>query len=73
MHPPPQFVVNFPLLCLPSFAHRLSEHGKLTFSGFTADMRKAQEIEGLRFSQSSFGTVLCRKTAELNQARFVDV
>jgi hypothetical protein len=73
MHPLPQFVVNFQQLCLTSFAHRLSEYGKLSFSGFAANMLKSKEIESLRFSPSPLGTVLSRKTAELNQARFIGV
>jgi hypothetical protein len=73
MHPLPQFVVKFAQLCLTSFTHRLSQHGKLPFSGFAADMRKTEEIESLRFSPSSFGSVLRRKTTEFNQARFIGV
>ena len=71
MHSLPQFVVNFQQLCLTSFTHRLSQYGKLSFSGFAADMRKTQKIENLRFSSSSLGAVLRRRTADLNQARLI--
>jgi len=73
VHPLAQFVVNFQQLCLTPFAHRLTEYGKLSFSGFTANMRKTEEIESLRFSPTSLGTILRRKTAEFNQASFPGV
>ena len=73
VHAPPKFSVNLLQLCLPPFAHRLTEHRELSLPGLCADMRKTKEMEGLRLSPPAPLSVRPRKSAKLDQAGLVGV
>src|SRR5262249_3431475 len=58
---------------LPPLAHRLSQHRKVPLPSFTAAVRKAQEVERFRFAVATLSSILFRKAAKLDNARFVGV
>ena len=59
-------------LRLQSFAYRLPQHSKSSVAPFLyADVRKAQEVERLRFPFSTPLPLVDRKRTELQQSRFL--
>ena len=73
MHASPKFSINLLQLRLPPLAHRLAKYRELSLPGFTANMRKAEEVEGLRLFLAPSFSVGYRKPTKLDQAGLVVV
>lgn len=73
MHTPPH--ADFHLLQLGphTLANRLPKHHEPSLLRLSADVRKTEEIEGLRFTQTNTLSVLCRMASELDQPRLFRV
>src|SRR5262249_34205194 len=71
VHASPQLLVQGSQLGLPSLSHRLSQYREVSLPSFPATMRKTQEVERLRFAAAKLLSILFRKAAELDNARFV--
>jgi len=71
VHASPQFVFQPPQLGLPPLPHRPAQHRKVPLPGLPATVRKAQEVERLRFAVTTLASVLLRIAAKLDDTRFV--
>ena len=71
VHALPQFLFQGLQLGLPPLAHRLSQHREASLPGFSATMRKPQEVERLRFAVPTLPSIVLRETAELDDSCFV--
>ena len=71
VHASPQFLLQGPQLGLPPLAHRLSQHREVSFPGFSAAVRKPQEVEGFRCAVATVSSIVFRVAAKLNDSRFV--
>ena len=72
VHAPPEFFFHLIQLRLQPFTNRLPQHREISVvSLLSADMRKAEEIERLRFPLSAPLPVMSRVSAELQKPRFV--
>jgi hypothetical protein len=72
VHPSLKFGFHLVQLRLQPFAHRLPQHRKPSIASLLyADMRKAQEVERLRFPFSTFLPVVDRKRTKFQQPRFL--
>src|SRR5262252_8066148 len=71
MHASPQLFFQGPQLGLPPLPHRLSQYREMPLPGFPATVRKAQEVERLRWAVATVSSILFRISAELNDSRFV--
>jgi hypothetical protein len=71
VHASPQFFFQSPQLSLPPLAHRLAQYREMPLPGFSAAVRKAQEVERFRFAVAAISPILLRKAAKLDDSRFV--
>ena len=69
MHTPPQLGLHLLQLCLHPLVNRLPKHHELSPLRLSADVRKAEEVEGLRFTQTGALSIRRRMASELDQAR----
>jgi len=70
VHTSPKLYVNLLEFLLQLTTYRLSQYYKLSFSRFSAYVRKSEKVKGLRFSYTTPFPILCRKTTEFDQACF---
>jgi hypothetical protein len=73
VHAPPQFGFHLLQLGLHTLANRLPKHQKPPSLRLPADVREAEEAEGLRLAQTGALSVLCRMASELDQPRLLRV
>jgi len=73
MHAPPQADLHLLQLGLHALANRLPKHHEPSLPCLSADVRKAEEVEGLWLTQTSALSVLCRMASELDQSRLLRV
>jgi len=73
MHTPPQLGLHLLQLCLHPLANRLPKKHELSLFRLPADMREAEEVEGLRFTQTSVLSIRRRVASELDQPRLLRV
>jgi hypothetical protein len=72
MHAPMKLGFHLVQLRLQPFAYRLPQHRKPPIASFLhADVRKAKEVERLRFPFSASLPVIDRKRTKLQQSRFL--
>jgi hypothetical protein len=71
VHASPQLFFQSPKLRLPPLPHRLPQHREMPLPGFAATMRKAQEVECLRWAVTTVSSILLRIAAKLDDSRFV--
>jgi hypothetical protein len=69
----PQLFFQGPQLSLPPLAHRLAQYREMPLPGFSAAVRKTQEVERFRFAVATISPILLRKAAKLDDSRFVGV
>ncbi len=73
MHTPPQADLHLLQLGLHTLANRLPKHHEPSPLRLSADMREAEEVEGLRLAQTSALPVGRRMASERDQARLFRV
>ena len=73
MHTSPQLDLHLLQLGLHAFANRLPKHQKPSALRLPANMLEAEEIEGLRLTQSGALSVRRRVASELDQPRLLRV
>jgi len=73
MHAPPQADLHLLQLGLHALANRLPKHHEPSLLCLPADMREAEEVEGLRLAQTGALSVLRRMASELDQPRLLRV
>jgi hypothetical protein len=73
MHTPPQLDLHLLQLGLHALANGVPKHHKPSLLRLPADMRKAEEIEGLRFAQTNALSVGRRMVTELEKPRLFRV
>jgi hypothetical protein len=71
MHTPSQLLLDSPELGPHAIASGLSLDEELARTVAFADERKAQEVEGLRFSEPAPGAPVRREAAKLDQTGLV--
>ena len=71
VHAALQLFFQGPQLGLPPLPHRLAQYREMPLPGFPATVRKAQEVERLRWAVATVSSILFRISAELNDSRFV--
>src|SRR6266508_6415491 len=71
MHAAPEFGLHLRQLGLQSPPHRLPQYREPSDPILPADMREAEEVEGLRPALAALASSFCRVAAELQQAGFV--
>ena len=71
MQAPPQLSLYSRKLCPHLFLGREPKHLELSVPLRRANMREAEELEGLRFAIPARLTILSRKTAELDEMRLI--
>ncbi len=73
VHTPPQADLHLLQLGPHTLANRLPKHHEPSLLRLPADVRKAEEVEGLWFTQTSTLSVLCRVASGLDQPRLLRV
>src|SRR5919106_271430 len=71
VHALPKFFFDLLQLRLPSPAHRLPQHHKLSLARLTPAMGEPKKVKGVRLSLPSLAPLLLRISAKLNQARLL--
>src|ERR1700751_2972098 len=71
MHASPQFLFQSPQLGVLPLAHRLSQDREVPLPGPTANVRETQEVERLRLACPTLASILFRKAAKFDDARFI--
>src|SRR6266511_3857571 len=71
VHALPKFFFDLLQLRLPSPAHRLPQHHKLSLARLTTAMGEPKKVKGVGLSLPSLAPLLLRISAKLNQARFL--
>src|SRR5262249_7823318 len=73
VHALPKLFFDLLQLRLPSPAHRLPQHRKLSLARLATAVRKSEKVKGVGLSLSSPASLLLRISPKLNQTRFLQV